>query len=78
MQVIDRLGLPTLCMWNLSLIVTDMHKNYHRPDSGGECITIPCDCSHACSPSWQQMLLPSINDALLDYVDDELQNNVGK
>jgi len=47
-QVIDRLGLPTLRMWNLSLIVTDMHKNYHRPDSGGECITIPCDCSHAC------------------------------
>ena len=48
LQVIDRLGLATLPMWNISLIVHDVHKNYHAPDSGGECVEVHCDCSHAC------------------------------
>jgi hypothetical protein len=66
---IERLGLPILPIWNISLMVYDVHKNYHHPDSGGECVTVDCDCSHACSPSWYQMVLHDLNDLLLQHVD---------
>lgn len=64
---IDRLGLVTLPIWNVSLIVHNVHKNYHAADSGGECVEVQCDCSHACSPSWYQMMLPDFNQALLQH-----------
>ena len=64
LQVIDRLGIKTLPAWNVSLIVHDVHKSYHRADSGGECVAVDCDCSHACSPSWYQMLLAGLSAAL--------------
>lgn len=62
--VVDRLGIETLRVWNYSLVVHDVHKYYHKLDSGGECVTVDCDCSHACSPSWYQMGLAEFNDKL--------------
>ena len=56
LQVVNRLGLQTLPIWNISLVVHGVHRNYHAPDSGGECVTIECDCSHACRlviPPWK-------------------------
>ncbi len=57
-QAIERLGLPILPIWNISLMVYDVHKNYHHPDSGGECVTVDCDCSHACRSAPKCVLEP--------------------
>ena len=56
MQVMDRLGLETLPIWNLSLVVHDVHKDYHALDSGGLCVFTDCDCSHACRWGLQTIL----------------------
>ena len=54
--IIDRLGIPTLRVWNMSLPLWEFHNKLR-------------DCTHFCPPSWAHIHLGALQKVLAEVVE---------